>query len=327
MISKFGFIMAMIIAISLPVSAYSADYPTKAITLQVPWPAGGAAGVGAHILATIAEKKMGQPIIVINKPGAGSQVGLTELAKARPDGYYIGSVTLPTLSTVILDPERKAVFDIDSFIPIINQVMDPGVIWVKADSPYKTLKEVLDDAKKRPGVVRASTTGILGDDHLAIIMMEEAAKVRFRIVHFDGGAPQMVATLGGQVDVSFDNVGNVAPRLKSGHVRALAVMDKESSKFMPDVPTTMELGYPSVISSATRGYLGPKGMPEPIVKKIQEIFLEAINHPDHVEKMNKAALTIKPMVGEEYGKYIRDLHATAKILVNIALRARQDQEK
>lgn len=320
------FIILLLVLISaLVVGTYAAmpiDYPVRPITLQVPWPAGGPTDVGARILAAIAEKKMGQPIVVINRVGAGSQVGLTEIARQKPDGYYIGFVSVPALNTIILDPERKATFDLDSFVPIINQVVDPGLIWVKADSPYKTLKDLIDDAKKRPGVVKASTTGILGDDHLAILMMEEAAGVKFRIVHFDGGAQSLTATLGGQVDVSFDNVGSVAPRVKAGQLRGLAVMDPERSKFLPDVPTTAELGYPTVISSSSRGVLGPKGIPESILMKIQAVFKEAMGEPEHVEKMEKAGLAIKPMVGDEYGRYLRDIHERCKPLVEAARKAR-----
>lgn len=317
--------LLLVLISALVVATYAAmpiDYPVRPITLQVPWPAGGPTDVGARILAAIAEKKMGQPIVVINRVGAGSQVGLTEIARQKPDGYYIGFVSVPALNTIILDPERKATFDLDSFVPIINQVVDPGLIWVKADSPYKTLKDLIDDAKKRPGVVKASTTGILGDDHLAILMMEEAAGVKFRIVHFDGGAQSLTATLGGQVDVSFDNVGSVAPRVKAGQLRGLAVMDPERSKFLPDVPTTAELGYPIVISSSSRGVLGPKGIPESILMKIQAVFKEAMGEPEHVEKMEKAGLAIKPMVGDEYGRYLRDIHERCKPLVEAARKAR-----
>jgi len=313
--------LMIVFVLGLAISVLAQDYPTRPVTLQIPWPAGGSTDTGARILASIAEKKLGQPLVVINKVGAGSQVGLTELARAKPDGYYIGFVSLPALNTIIIDPERKAVFDIDAFLPIINQVLDPGAIWVKADSPYKTLKDFIDDARKRPGVIRASTTGILGDDHLAILMMEEAAKVKLRVVHFDGGAPQMTATLGGQVDVSFDNVGSITPRVRGGQVRVLAVMDKERSKFVADVPTTVELGYPSVISSSTRGVMGPKGIPGPFVKKIQEVFLDAMKNPEHVEKMEKAGLAVKPMLGEEYAKYFRELHMRAKSLVEAARKA------
>lgn len=132
-------------------NSWAADYPLRPVTLMVPSVAGGGTDVGARILAAVAEKKMGQPIVVVNKPGAGTQVGFTELSRQKPDGYYLGFVLLPAINTIILDPERKAIFNIDSFVPIINQVIDAGLIWVRAESPYKTLKDLIEDAKKRPG--------------------------------------------------------------------------------------------------------------------------------------------------------------------------------
>ena len=105
---------------------------------MVAYPAGGSTDVAARIVAAIAEKHLGQPIVVVNKGGAGGQVGWTEMSRREPDGYYIGFINLPALNTVILDPERKATFKADAFVPVINQVLDPGIIWVKADSPYKT---------------------------------------------------------------------------------------------------------------------------------------------------------------------------------------------
>jgi tripartite-type tricarboxylate transporter receptor subunit TctC len=290
------------------VGAQTLDYPTKPIILQVPWPAGGSTDVGARIVAAIAEKKMGQPIVVTNRVGAGSQIGLTETARQKPDGYYLGYASLPALNTIILDPERKALFDLNSLVFIINQVIDPGIIWAKGDSPYKTLKDLLDDARKRPGEIRAATTGILGDDHLAILMMEEAAKVNFRIVHFDGGAQVFTAVLGGQVDVAFGNVGDIASKMKGNPLRVLMIMDPQRSKFMPDVPTTAELGFPKIISSSTRGMFGPKGIPEPILKKIQAVFSEAMKDPEHMDKMDKSGLAVRPLVGEEYRRYVYDLH-------------------
>jgi tripartite-type tricarboxylate transporter receptor subunit TctC len=315
-----GIVVCMLLGVM--VAAHAAEYPVRPITLQVPAAAGGGTDVGARILASIAEKKMGQPIVVINRVGAGNQVGLTELARSKPDGYYLGMVMLPNMNTIILDPERKAAFQFESFIPIINQVQDDGIIFVRSESPYKTLKDLLADARKRPGEVRAATTGILGDDHLAIMMMEQAAGVKFRIVHTDGAAQQYTATLGGHVDVSFDNVGVIADRIKGGVFRGLAMMSKERSKFLPEVLTTVELGYPTVITSSTRGVMGPKGLPDPVVKKIQEVFLQAMKSPEHMEKMEKVALAVKPMVGEEYAKFFRDIHERCKPLVEAVVKER-----
>jgi tripartite-type tricarboxylate transporter receptor subunit TctC len=319
----FGIVVlaAMVVAVS-PFQAFPQAYPTKAVSLMVAYPAGGSTDVGARIVASLAEKDLGQPIVVLNKVGAGGQVGWAEMARQKPDGYYIGFMNLPAISAVILDPDRKATFQIDSFTPIINQVLDPGVIYVKPDSPFKSLKDIVEEARKRPGEIKAATTGIFSDDHLAILMLEEAAKVKFRIVHFDGDTPQLTALLGGQIDVSFLNVGGITPRVKAGQVKPLVVMDRERSKFYPDVPTTVEVGYPSFMSSSTRGIVGPKGLPEPIVQKLQGILKKAMDHPEHLDKMEKAGLAVKIMMAEEYGQYIKNLHEGMKKLMAEALKAR-----
>ena len=292
--------------------AAAADYPTRPVNLMVAFPAGGSTDVAARILAAIAEKSLGQSIVVVNKGGAGGQVGWADLARQKPDGYNIGFINLPGFNTVILDPDRKANFNADSFTPIINQVLDPGVIWVKADSPLKGLKDLIEAAKSKPNTLRTLTTGLLSDDHLAILMVEEAAPgAVFRIVHLDGGAPQMTAILGGHADVAFDNVGSVVKRVKSGEVRAIAVMDPQRSKFLPDVPTTVELGYPTVVSNSTRGIAGPKGMSPAVVKRLQDVLGKAMQDPEHVAKLEDAGIAVKVMAGDEYLKYYRELHDKA----------------
>ena len=294
-------------------SAAAQSYPNKPVQLMVAYPAGGSTDVGARIVASIAEKSFGQPIVVVNKGGAGGQVGWTEFVRQRPDGYYLGYINLPATNTVILDPDRKAIFTEKDFTPIINQVLDPGVIWVRADSPYKTVQDLIEAAKKAPNTIRTATTGILSDDHLAILMTEEAAPgAVFRLVHLEGGAAQFKEIMAGNIDVAFDNVGSIVPRVRSGEVRALAVTDDVRSKFLPDVPTMKELGFPTVMSNSTRGIAGPKGMPAPVVAKLRDVLKKAMEDPEHVSKLEGQGLAIKVMVGEEYEKYFADAHAKAK---------------
>jgi len=301
---------ALFVLVTGPSTA--ADFPARPVQLMVAYPAGGSTDVAARIVAAIAEKQLGQTIVVVNRGGAGGQVGWTDMSRARPDGYYMGFINLPALNTVILDPERKAAFKADAFVPLINQVLDPGIIWIKADSPYKSLKDLLEAAKRAPNKISAATTGILSDDHLAILMAEEAYPgAIFRIVHLEGGAAQLTAILGGHIDVAFDNVGSVYRRVRTGELRALAVMDTRRSSFLPEVPTTPELGFPTVISNSTRGIAVPKGTPAPIIKKLEQVFKKAMEDPEHVKKMEEAGLALKIMVGEEYAKYYRELHAKA----------------
>jgi len=294
-------------------NALAEDFPSRPVQLMVAYPPGGSTDVGARVVGAIAEKILGKPIVVVNRGGAGGQVGWTDMARQKPDGYFIGYINLPATNTVVLDPERKAIFGVDAFVPIINQVLDPGIVWVRADSPYRTLKDLVDAAKKAPNTIRTATTGILSDDHLAILMLEEAAPgAIFRIVHLEGGAAQLKEVMGGHVDVAFDNVGSIAPRVRTGELRALAVTDHQRSKFVPEVPTMKELGYPTVISSSTRGIAAPKGTPQPVLKKLEEVLRKAMEDPEHVQKLESAGLAVKIMVGEEYARYYSETHAQAK---------------
>ena len=292
-------------------SAKAQDFPRRTIQLIVAASAGGPTDIAARILASILEKNIGQSVVVVNKPGAGSQLGTTELARARPDGYTIGFITMPGLNTMVLDLDRKAAFTLDSFTLIINQVLDPGVIWVKADSPIKTLAELAAMGKKEPNKLSACTTGILSDDHLAVMMLEEAADAKYRVVHFDGASQQFIAILGGHVDVAFDNVGSVRKRVMSGEVRALAVMDKQRSKLMPDTPTTTELGFPTVISSSTRGIAVPKGVPPAILASLEASLRKAMEDPEHLRKMADVGLEVRIMTGKEYADYFAAQHVQA----------------
>lgn len=297
---------------ALTANASAQTYPDRPIQLMVAYPAGGSTDVAARIVAAIAEKAIGQPIVVVNKAGAGGQVGWTEMVRQKPDGYYLGFINLPALNTIVADPERQAIFNTDNFIPIINQVLDPGVIWVRAESPIKTFADLVEATKKSPGTIRASTTGILSDDHLAILMYEEATGTTVRLVHLEGGAAQMKETLAGNIDVSFDNVGSIVKQVKGGQVRALAVMDPERSKYLPDVPTTKELGFPIISSNSSRGIATPKGTPEPVVEKLAEIFKKAMEDPEHIKRLDEAGLGLKILTGDEYAKYYKELHEKAK---------------
>ena len=292
--------------------AYSQGFPTRPITLQVAFPAGASTDVGARIVAAIAEKDFGKPVVVINKAGAGGQIGWTELAHQKPDGYYLGMINLPHLPSAILDPERKASFKEQDIVPIISQALDPTTVSVRPDSPWKTLKELIDDAKKRPGQITAGIVGYLQDDEIGYLQLAEAAGFQMRLVYFDGAALAITALLGKHVDVLFCTVADDYNQWKAGRMRMLTIMDKERSKFYPDLPTTAELGYPGVICASTRGIAAPKGVSEPIMKKIQEVFKKAMLSKEHLEKLESAGMPVKIMVGEEFIKYYQQTFKTSQ---------------
>jgi len=309
---KFFFGLAVVSMAALVVSAYAADYPTKPITLMIPYAAGGSTDVGGRIVAAIAEKMIGQPIVVVNKAGAGGQIGWTELARQKPDGYYIGYINLPHILTTVLDPERKAIFKAEDIVPIISQALDPTTVSVRPDSPWKTLKDLIDDAKKKPGQIPAGIVGYLQDDEIGYLQLAEAAGAEMRKVYFDSAAPAITALLGGHVEVLFCTVGDNYTQWKAGRIRMLTIMDKERAKFYPDLPTTAEVGYPTVLSASTRGIAAPKGVPEPIMKKLQEVFKKAMMTKDHVEKLEAAGQPVKILVGEDFVKYYWESYKVAK---------------
>ncbi|MGE5620580.1 MAG: tripartite tricarboxylate transporter substrate binding protein [Sphingomonadaceae bacterium] len=294
-----------------------ADWPKKSIQMIIPWNAGGGTDVGFRLLAPLMEKTLGQSIEVVNKTGAGSQVGITELAKAKPDGYTIGNVSGPATQTIYLDPDRKAVFKWEDFAPIGLHVFDPGIVTVAPDSKYKSLKDVIDDAKANPEKVKVSTTGILGDDHLAILELQRLTGVKFAIVHFDGAAPAKTALLGGHTDVAFNNVSEWLGEYKSKKARPIAVLDEQRSKFYPDVPTSVEQGF-KLLSSSSRGLAAPKGTPKEIVNFISYAMEQAMKDPSLIEKMESSGLTQRYMNPEQFDKYMREIETQAKPLVEAA---------
>lgn len=310
---------ALLLPVAVAPSAAQSSYPDRPVNLIVMAPAGGATDIGARIVTNIAEKLLGQSLVVVNKAGAGGQVGWTELARAKPDGYTIGFVIHPGMNTVVLDPERKAIFDLDSFVPIINHVLDPGVVWVRAESPIKSFKELMDSAKAKPHTITAATTGILSDDHLNILMAEEAVPgAFFRIVHLEGNAVQLKEGIAGNIDVAFDNVGGALKALRSGQIRILAITDSERSKFIPDVPTTVELGYPTVISSSARGIVAPKGTPPAAIKKLAEVLEKAMQDPEHIKRMDDQGLGVRALTGEAHMRFYREAHEKARKYVEWA---------
>jgi len=255
-------------------------------------------------------------MVIENKTGAGWQVGLTALARSRSDGYTIGVTVLPQTITIYLDPERKALFTQKSFQPLAMQVVDPGVIAVKTDSPIKTLKDLLDAARAKPGKVKASATGILGDDHLAILQMERLTGVQMATVQFEGSAPSMTALLGGHTDVYFGNIGDTMTQFKMGAVRVLGIMDKEESKFLPGVKTMESLGV-KLYSSSSRGLSAPAGTPKEIVEIFTAAIQKAMANDEHKRRMEDQGLTLRFMDPAQMTAYWAEMEAQAKPLVEM----------
>ncbi|MEW6335363.1 MAG: tripartite tricarboxylate transporter substrate binding protein [Thermodesulfobacteriota bacterium] len=293
------------------------DYPNKPITIQVGFGAGGSSDVGVRILAEALKKVIGQPVLAENKPGAGSQVMLTDFKNnAKPDGYTMALINIPQIQTIVFDATRKALFTMKDFQPVANHVQDPGAVLVRKESPYKTLEDLLKDAKAKPGQVKVSTTGIGSDDHLAVLDVERRANVRFNTIHLQDTPTALTRVLGGHTDANFDNIGGFLPSAKSGVARILAVMMDQRYPDLPDVPTFKERGI-DIVSSSTRGYVFPAGTPMEIVRYMEQSIKKAMADPEHVSRMEQAGLTLKFMGIDEFGKFLESQNERAKQLVGM----------
>jgi tripartite-type tricarboxylate transporter receptor subunit TctC len=237
-------------------NAAGGDFPKKGktIDLVVAFSSGGAVDTAARLIQPILEEELGTNVEVINKPGAGGQIGYTQLTSAAPDGYTIGATGSPSVVVSPLDPSRGAKYTRDSFQPLGRQVIDPTVIAVQPDSPYQTLKDLLDAAKANPKSMTASTTGLQTGEHFAMAQIQESTGSEFAPVHFSEGASQATtAFLGKHVDILVANVSDVVDLTKQGKARVLGVMTSERAPALPDVPTFKESGY-DLEAGTTRGY-------------------------------------------------------------------------
>jgi tripartite-type tricarboxylate transporter receptor subunit TctC len=283
----------------------------KTITIIVSYNAGGNTDIAARAVAPLLEKEFGIPVQVLNKPGAGGQVGYTQLANAKPDGYTLGIVGLPAVNGIYLDSERKALFDRASFQPLALQAHHPGLLAVRADSPYKTVQDLVAAAKANPEKLTANTTGILGDDHLAVLQFQTLTGTKFAIVHFDGTAPATTAFLGGHIDLYVGNLADLLSHLKAGTVRILGIADKVESSFYPGVKTFEAQGIP-LYASSDLGVVMPAGAPKEVVEILGAALEKACKSETHVKKMESMGIPAKCEGPAGFTKVWGEMDAWAK---------------
>lgn len=297
--------------------AKKVDFPQKGktVNLIVPYSAGGGTDVGARLLASVLEKQVGTPFQVVNKPGGGAQVGLTEMVNSNPDGYTLAATNLPTVPSLYLDAERKAAFNRKSFQTVARHVVDPSTLSVLADGPFKSFKDFMDAAKAKPGEIKLGTSGVAGNTHIAGMMLERAAGVKFAFVHFDGGAPAATALLGGNIDAYSDTVGGAPVLQSSGKGRSLVIFDKTRSRLMPNVATAEELMGYKVYLDSSRGWAAPAGTPAEIVAVLEQAIKKAMEDPELNNKLEAQFLEQKYMDSKEFGALWDQVEAQVKELL------------
>jgi tripartite-type tricarboxylate transporter receptor subunit TctC len=276
------------LTLALPASAQE-RYPSRPINMVVPFPPGGVADQTGRPTAAAMEKLLKEPVVINNKPGAGGAVGMASVANARPDGYTI----MMALSSISIIPEadklfgRQPAYAMDQFAPIALVSADPTVLVVPAEAPWTSVEELVADAKKRPGEISFSSSGIYGTLHMAMEMFAASAGIRLKHVPFAGGGPALTALLGNHVQALASGPGPVIPQIKAGKLRALASWGDQRLAALPDVPTFKELGYKDVEFYIWSGLFAPAKTPEPILKTLRDTVAQAVKDPEFVDAMEK----------------------------------------
>lgn len=307
----------MLFGASTAISAAD-EFPERAITMLVAFNPGGGTDVAARGIARYIEKYLGEgaKVAVVNKPGAGGEVGFTTLATSKPDGYTIGFINVPAIISYTV--ERKTNYKMSDFRPLGNLVYDPGVWAVRADSDIKTLQDAIDYGKEHPGILTIGTTGSSGSsEHVAIMQIERMTGAKFNHAPFGSTAPMRSALLGGHIPLGAFNMSEGITLAAEGKIRFLGAMSDERSPLAPDVPTFKEQGI-DLISGSSRGLAVPKDVPEDIFKKLEEAVNKAAHDPEYLANAKAAYVPLNYLTGAQYQALIERLEKDLRALWEIA---------
>jgi len=290
---------------SLHSGAFAQDkYPNHPIQMVVPFPPGGVADIVARAIAPALERGLGQSVVVVNKAGAGGALGTGVVATAKPDGYTL----LMALASVSTNPEqerlnkRPSPFQLNQLTPIARISMDEMMLAVRTESKYQTVADVVSEARKRPGAVSYSSSGIYGVYHVAMNMFTDAAHIRMNHIPYAGGAPALMALLSGEVDVALVTRSVGAAHLKSGKLRPLAAWGSEKWSDYPQVPTIKAEGF-DVDYQLWSGMFAPAGTPPEVLAALRSAVKAAVQDPQFKATLAKQGTAIAYMDSPEFQRY------------------------
>lgn len=297
--------------LGLPALARAAGYPERPITFICPWPAGGTADITMRALCLAAARQLGQTIVVENKTGASGMLGLKAMAGAKPDGYTIGQIPISVtrfsqLGSVQLDPMK----DLTYIARVSGQTFG---IAVPAASPWKTAKDLVADAKARPGKITYASAGIGGATHVGMEEFLMTAGAQMNHIPFKGGSEALQAVLGGHVDALIDS-SSWAPHVQSGKLRLLATLGEKRTNDFKDVPTLKEAGY-NVVVDAPNGIGAPKGLEPAVAARLREAFKAAAASPEFTAACDKIDAPLMYLDGPDYEKYVAATYQKEKGLI------------
>jgi len=305
MLHRRSLIAAAFAGAALPASAQTAPWPTKPIKLVVPYAPGGTTDVVARVVAEYLGKRLGQNIIVDNKPGKGAMVGTALVAKAPPDGY---TLLMSVISGLAISPTLYGGGDFDpmaDFIHVSLASRNPSVLVVNPAFEAKTLKDYVDYAKANPGKLAFATSGAGSSNHLLGVRLEQVIGAALVHVPYRGAGPAMVDTIAGNVPSMFDSLPSAAPHIKAGKVRALAVSGEERNPAFPDVPTMKEQGFPDLISYSWFGIAVPAKTPAAIVDRLAKEMQAVLKEPAVVTRWAEIGAEASTMTPAEVTRFVQ----------------------
>jgi tripartite-type tricarboxylate transporter receptor subunit TctC len=283
------------------IETLAADYPSREIELMIPWSVGGSTDTTFRTFLTVLPKYLKAPVIIVNRPGGGAVPGYAEAMKKKADGYYFVAWATASITKIHMS---MTPYDTPTFEPIINLVSAPCWLLVPKDSPYQTLTDLLEDAKKNPGNVNLGNAGAGGGTHMIALAFEKAAGVKFNHIPHAGGGPTVVAAVGGHVDAINVSPPEGVPQLAAGELRCLAVFDKERLEEFPDYPTAIEQGVDFTLSQ-WRGLAAPKGTDPEQKKVIHDAFKATMEDPDFLTLAKRAGLLLDYKGIEEFTEWVK----------------------
>jgi tripartite-type tricarboxylate transporter receptor subunit TctC len=298
---------AVLGALLLAGAAHAQSYPSRPITMMVAFPPGGYADITARPLAIPMGRALGQTVVVENRGGAGGAVGNAMVARAKPDGHTL----LMALSSITVIPEaerlagRPVPYEMSQFTPIALVAAEANVFLVRPEAPWQTIEDLIADAKRRPGVISYSSSGVNGVIHLGVEIFAQATGVKFLHAPYQGGGPSMNAILVGEVDFTQQSPGVALPHVRAGKVRVLASTGTERLAVFPDVPTLKERGI-DALYVPWAGLFGPADLPPAIVETVRGAVRKAIDDGGFKTAMATLGIAVRHLEGPAYARFVAD---------------------